>query len=154
MANYHVKYTQHCNSVQTEYKLDTNDCIWNEFPLNSVWGDLGCYAGAIANNFSLIGSRSVLNFTGWKSVLNYCNMCDYTVTKSIPTAQQNLRFMIRFGGTALQTNIQNYLWTGLDSALVQSIKEGYEVNQTNIVNIYDPYHRTAKNIPVTGSYGK
>lgn len=151
MAEYHVKYSQNCNGATTEYKLDTHDSIWFEFSLNSAWGDLGCYAGAKADNFSLMGSRSVLNFTGWKSVPNYCNMCDYSISRSVPTAQQNLRFMIKFGSTSLETPRQNYLWTGMDSGLVQSIKDGYEVNHTNVTGIYDPYHRTTKNISVTGT---
>lgn len=151
MVNYHVKYNQSCNGVNTSYELDTHDCIWNEFPLNTQWSVLGCYAGAKADNFSLMGSRSVLNFTGWKSVLNYSNMCDYTVSKSVPNVQQNLRFMIKFGSTSLETTRQNYLWTELDSGLVEAIIDGYDVNHTNIVGIYDPYHRTAKNISVTGT---
>lgn len=145
---YKIKYQQQTDGVNNSYKIATDNNIWTVNPLNSNWSASGCYAGARADNFSLLGSRSVLTFSGWKSVPNYCDMRDYSVSPSTPTAQQNLRFVAKFGQSGFNTVRQSFLWTGLDGDIYDKIKYAYDNNQSSVNDVYDPYRRQLKNISI------
>lgn len=138
-------------TVQT-FKIGTDNTIKELNPLNSNWNSAGCYAGALAQNGSLMGSSSTLVFTAWNSNQYYSDLRNFQIQPSIPSGQQNLRFMAKFSTTSIvAVERQAFNWTGLTDSLVSKINEGYTNSSTSIGQLYDPYKLDLKSININGT---
>lgn len=133
------------------YSIPTDNSIYELNPVNSNWGSKGCYAGALAQNGSLMGGGSTMKWDGWNANLTQSDMRDFTISSYQNSAQQNLRFMVKFGGNGFTTR-QNYKWTNIPEAVAGQIQSGYS-NMTTTSNVreYNPYSRAETNISITGS---
>jgi hypothetical protein len=73
-----------------------------------------------------MGSSSTLSFTGWNRNYLYSDLRDFQVQSSIPSGQQNLRFMAKFTSSgSYQITHQAFNWTNLTDNLVDKINEGF-----------------------------
>ena len=133
------------------YSIPTDNSIYELNPVNSNWGSKGCYAGALAQNGSLMGAGSTMKWDGWKEDRTQSDMRDFTISSYQNSSQQNLRFMVKFGGNGFSTR-QNFKWTNIPEAVAGQIQSGYS-NMTTTSNVreYNPYSRTETNISITGS---
>lgn len=133
------------------YELFTDNNIFTLNPINSNWQNNGCYAGALAQNGSIIGNTSVLDFSGWKEDRVYSDMRDFSIQPSAYSGQQNLRLMIQYGSSGFSVLSKGYKWTGLRDETVDKINESYsDVLTTPNINIYDPFKRDYKNLSSGG----
>lgn len=133
------------------YSIPTDNSIYELNTVNSNWGFKGCYAGALAQNGSLMGAGSTMKWDGWKEDRTQSDMRDFTISSYQNSAQQNLRFMVKFGGNGFSTR-QNYKWTNIPAGVVGQIQSGYSnMTTTSKVREYNPYSRTETNISITGS---
>lgn len=133
------------------YSIPTDDSIFKLNTINEAWGSKGCYAGALAQNGSLMGAGSTVEWDGWKEDRTQSDMRDFTIASYQISSQQNLRFMVKFGGNGFATR-QNYKWTNIPEAVADQIQSGYSnMTTTSKVREYNPYSRAETNISITGS---
>lgn len=134
------------------FKIGTDNTVKELNPLNSNWSSAGCYAGALAQNGSLMGSSSTLVFPAWNSNQYYSDLRNFQIQPSIPSGQQNLRFMAKFSTTSIVAiERQAFNWTGLTDSLVNKINEAFTNSSTSIGQLYDPYKLDLKQISMNGT---
>lgn len=157
MATYKVKWTQNVQEpgqspAVVSFKTDTTDVIWNQQTINQLWDSSGCYGGAKALNGSLMGCSSVANWTGWNVDETQSDMRDVSINFSVPSSQQNLRFLVDYmNGTGAITR-QVFNWAGLRNGTAQAIKQGYDnLSTSSTVSVYDPYSKQQKTSSITGT---
>lgn len=133
------------------YSIPTDDSIFELNPINQNWGSKGCYAGALAQNGSLMGAGSTMEWDGWNEDRTQSDMRDFTISSYQNSAQQNLRLMVKFGSSGFRTR-QNFKWTNVPDAVAGQIQSNYS-NMTTTSNVreYNPYTRAETNISITGT---
>lgn len=153
---FEIKWRQSSGSQGTTpqtqtYSIPTDNSIFELNPVNSNWDSKGCYAGALAQNGSLMGAGSTMKWDGWKEDRTQSDMRDFTISSYQNSSQQNLRLMVKFGGNGFTTR-QNFKWTNIPEAVAGQIQSGYS-NMTTTSNVreYNPYSRAETNISITGS---
>ena len=155
MATYKVKWTQNVQEpgqspAVVSFKTDTTDVIWNQQIINQLWDSSGCYAGAKAQNGSLMGCSSVANWTGWNVDETQSDMRDVSINFGVPSAQQNLRFLVDYMNGTGPVNRQTFNWFGLRSGTAQAIKQAYDnLTSSSSISVYDPYSKQQKNVSIT-----
>lgn len=146
--NYSQRIKENNNWTNVTKTIYTENNIYELNPLNSKWGNSGCYCGAIAENNSIIGSSSEVIWTGWKNDRVQSDLRDSQIVSSTYSKQQNLRFMAKYNNNGFVVGRQSFKWTGLGDE-IDTIEEALR-NKTN-ASIYDPYIRNNKNITNGGN---
>lgn len=163
MDVYQVKWQQQINkgSGNQTYNFisPTNKAIWDANTINTAWDDSGCYAGAKAQNGSLVGSGSGCNFSGWNADTGKSDMRNFTIGPTYFSGTQNLRFMIDFGSGGRTINKKTFNWTGISNDQKTSIEnaylkegdEGYRTDLQTPISVYSPYTRQYFNSSISGT---
>lgn len=162
MDIYQVKWKQSINKGNGNQLYDfvstTDKAIWDANAINTAWNDSGCYAGANAQNGSLMGAGCGCNFSGWNADTGKSDMRNFTISPSYYSGTQNLRFMIDFGSSGRGINKKTFKWTGISNDQKTSIEnsylkegdEGYRTNLLNPISVYSPYNRAYFNSSING----
>lgn len=150
---YQFKYSQRIK-VNNDWVADTqilytDSNIYELNPFNAQWGNNGCYCGAVANNNSILGTRTIVNWTGWKNDRVNSDMKNCQITSSPYLNQQNLRFVVKYFNESQIIKRQTFKWTGFRDTTKTAIEDG--LNNLSQVNLYDPYRRNTKNLSSNGN---
>jgi hypothetical protein len=159
---YQVKWKQSINKGNGNQLYDfvstTDKAVWDANAINTAWNNSGCYAGANAQNGSLMGAGCGCNFSGWNADTGKSDMRNFTISPSYYSGTQNLRFMIDFGSSGRGINKKTFNWTGLsddqktsiENAYLKEGDEGYRTNLLNSISVYSPYNRAYFNSSING----